>query len=92
MSIQAKVTTKGQITLPKAIRESLSIRTGDRVEFSVDQANQVSIHRMQSRGSSAGCAKHFLKPGHQPLSHEAEKAALGDALRAQYSARSKPGK
>ncbi|MFU8849359.1 MAG: AbrB/MazE/SpoVT family DNA-binding domain-containing protein, partial [Opitutales bacterium] len=28
LSLQAKITSKGQITIPKQIRESLSIRTG----------------------------------------------------------------
>jgi AbrB family looped-hinge helix DNA binding protein len=79
------VTTKGQITLPKAIRDSLSIQTGDRVEFSLDPGDKVSLYRMQPRGSSAGCAKQFLKPGHKPLSHKTEKAAVGEALRAKYS-------
>ena len=29
----ATVTSKGQITIPKAVRESLGVETGDRVEF-----------------------------------------------------------
>ena len=29
----AKVTTKGQITIPKAIREALGVKTGDKVLF-----------------------------------------------------------
>ncbi len=31
----AKVTSKGQITIPKPIREALSVRAGDRVVFLV---------------------------------------------------------
>lgn len=29
----ARVTTKGQITLPKKVREALGVRPGDQVEF-----------------------------------------------------------
>ena len=29
----AVVTSKGQITIPKAVREALGVETGDRVEF-----------------------------------------------------------
>lgn len=33
MGARAKVTAKGQITLPKAVREHLKLKTGDLVEF-----------------------------------------------------------
>ena len=33
---QAKVTFKGQITIPKAVREALDIRAGDSVAFRLD--------------------------------------------------------
>jgi len=33
--VTATVTSKGQITIPKAVRNSLRLRTGDRVEFVV---------------------------------------------------------
>ena len=31
--IESAVTTKGQTTLPKAVREALSVRPGDRVRY-----------------------------------------------------------
>ena len=31
----AKVTTKGQVTIPKSVRDSLHLHSGDRVEFVV---------------------------------------------------------
>jgi len=33
--VSAKVTSKGQVTLPKAVRESLGVKPGDRVLFRV---------------------------------------------------------
>ncbi len=82
--MQAKVTTKGQITLPKAIRDQLSIQTGDRIEFSVQEGNKVSIHRMQAPGSSAGCARQFLKPNYKCLTREDEKSAMVAEVAAKY--------
>ncbi len=35
-AIEATVTSKGQITLPKAIRDQLGIRTGGRIRFLLD--------------------------------------------------------
>ena len=35
-AIEAKVTSKGQVTLPKLIRERLGIQTGSRIRFIVD--------------------------------------------------------
>jgi AbrB family looped-hinge helix DNA binding protein len=32
----AKITSKGQVTVPKAVREALGIREGDEVVFRVD--------------------------------------------------------
>ena len=29
----ATITSKGQVTIPKAVRDSLHLRTGDRIEF-----------------------------------------------------------
>lgn len=85
--LQAKVTTKGQVTLPKAVREKLSIQTGDRIEFSVDQANRITLCRMHVAGSSAGCAKPFLKPNHKKLTREEEKAAMMEKVAEKYRAK-----
>lgn len=37
------LTTKGQITIPKPIRERLKLRTGHRVEFYVDPKGRVIL-------------------------------------------------
>ena len=36
MEIAAKISSKGQITLPRAVREALSLEEGDRVIFRVE--------------------------------------------------------
>ncbi len=39
---RAKLTSKGQVTIPKGVRERLGLRTGDEVEF-VEEAGAVRI-------------------------------------------------
>lgn len=36
MDVSAKVTTKGQVTVPKAVRDALGIDAGDHVTFRVE--------------------------------------------------------
>jgi AbrB family looped-hinge helix DNA binding protein len=42
MSI-ATVTTKGQVTIPKEIRDYLKLETGSKVEFVIDESGNVKI-------------------------------------------------
>jgi AbrB family looped-hinge helix DNA binding protein len=41
MDAAAKVTSKGQVTLPKAVREALEIKEGDHVVFRVEDGRAV---------------------------------------------------
>jgi AbrB family looped-hinge helix DNA binding protein len=36
MDVAAKVTSKGQVTVPKAVREALGIKEGDEIVFRVE--------------------------------------------------------
>lgn len=44
---QAKLTSKGQITIPRDIRRRLGVRAGDKVEFE-DQGNVVSVKAVRT--------------------------------------------
>ena len=37
MDVAARVTSKGQVTIPKPVREALALETGDRVVFRVEK-------------------------------------------------------
>ena len=39
----ATVTSKGQITIPKKVRETLNLGPGDRVEFLIEKDGKVSV-------------------------------------------------
>jgi AbrB family looped-hinge helix DNA binding protein len=42
-SLSTKITTKGQITVPKPIREHLNLAKGDRIEFLIGPNGQVTL-------------------------------------------------
>ena len=44
MDVSAKLTSKGQVTLPKQVREALGLKTGDQVVFRVE-ANRAVLAR-----------------------------------------------
>jgi len=37
------LTNKGQVTIPKNVRESLGLNTGDKIEFIIDKNGEVRI-------------------------------------------------
>ena len=41
--MQATITSKGQITLPKKLRDALSLSVGDKVEFVIDDNDMVRL-------------------------------------------------
>lgn len=89
--MQAKVTSKGQVTLPKPLRTQLSIRSGDRLEFSLEKPDRISVRKKRAPGSSAGCGRRFLKKETPAVSVEEMDKAIGRAIRKKQSA-SKPQK
>lgn len=55
----ARVTSKGQLTIPKAVREHLGIRRGDELEFVAGRGGVMIRKRV--RGSRFGQWVGFLK-------------------------------
>ena len=48
-----RITTKGQVTVPKGIRELLGVSPGDQLEFLVTDSQQVLVRRAASGSSFA---------------------------------------
>lgn len=80
---EATVTSKGQITVPKDIRERLNLKTGDRVRFDVDEAGQV---RMSPVTRDISALKGCLPAPKQPVTI----AEMDRAIRRRAAARSRP--
>ena len=48
MSYAAKITSKGQTTIPQEVRERLGLKTGDRVEFVIVDGGAMMIPKNKS--------------------------------------------
>lgn len=47
-----RVTIKGQVTIPKAVRDAAGIAPGDEVEVTVDQAGRISIEKADEKAGA----------------------------------------
>ena len=58
----SKVTAKGQTTVPKAVRQTLGLRSGDQIAYRVDESGAVSLarHDPQSDESAVDAFLAFL--------------------------------
>ena len=62
----SSLTRKGQVTIPKEIREYLKVKSGDRVDFVVDRDGKVvvragTVHVSELKGI-------LYRPGRKPVS------------------------
>ncbi len=78
------VTDKGQITLPKALRDKLGIRPGSKVEFALQPDDSVRM-RVLARGS-AGLFGLLAVPGEAARSLDEIDAGLTAAVRKRATA------
>jgi AbrB family looped-hinge helix DNA binding protein len=78
MSI-ATVTTKGQITIPKEIRDYLKLETGSKVEFVIDESGNVKIVPLNVPIEALSGVLH--RPGMKTATIEEMEAAIAEGAR-----------
>ncbi len=71
----ATLTTKGQVTIPKEIRESLILHTGDKIEIIVTEKREAIIRPISKKVDDIFCKLH--RPGRKTVTLE----AMDDAIR-----------
>lgn len=82
----AKLTSKGQITIPKSIRERFGLRAGDRVNFVVDAKGALVVEPVNAEGQRRPLAG-FLEdrvPISTPLTIEDMDRGIAEAVRQRY--------
>lgn len=68
------VTSKGQVTIPKRVRDFLRLRPGDRLDFVIGEDGRVVV---RAGTASARELKGLLRrPGRRPVSLAAMEAAI----------------
>ncbi len=60
--IESAVTSKGQTTLPRAVREALGVEPGDRVRYVIFDSNEVRILPVRPLARLFGAFKHDGPP------------------------------
>jgi len=64
----ATITTKGQVTIPKSVRDSLMLSTGDKIEFVVTNKREALIRPISKKVDDVFGMLH--KPGRRTVSVE----------------------
>jgi len=79
MAMEAAITTKGQATIPKAVREYLGLKPGDRVKFFFHPNGSVVLLPKRPAAALRG----IIKPRERPVTirEMSEAVAEGAAAR-----------
>ena len=75
----ATLTNKGQVTVPKAIRTSLGLHSGDKLEFVITETGKALIIPVTKKVDEVFGILH--RPGRKPASIEEMDAAIKQKMR-----------
>ena len=78
----ATLTTKGQVTIPKKIRESLKLHTGDKIEIIVTEKREAIIRPISKKVDDIFCKLH--KPGRKAVTLEAIDKAIRNRMKDKF--------
>ena len=82
----AKVTSKGQVTIPKQVRRLMAIAVGDRLAFEIEGDGRLRVSRVRSEPRPLrGLLSEYAKAG--PVDDEQIRAALRRRAAAKYAVR-----
>ena len=81
----ATLTTKGQITIPKEVRDHLGIDTGDRLSFAVQDDGSVVVRPITRHVRELGGVLH--RPGQRAVSIDEMDAGIARRTRARFGRR-----
>jgi len=83
MKATATLTSKGQITIPQAVRRSLGLQSGDAVEFEVENG-KAQVRPARPKRISAGVLKRYLPKGWKPPTVEQMNEGIAESLSGKF--------
>lgn len=78
----AKITSKGQVTIPKAVRDSLKVYAGDKIEFVITEEGQALIRPVTKKVDDV--YGRLYKPDRKPISIEKMNAGVRQKMKASF--------
>ena len=75
----ATITTKGQVTIPKSVRDSLMLSTGDKIEFIITDKREALIRPISKKVDEVFGILH--KPGRKAVSVEEMDAKIRQRMK-----------
>lgn len=81
----ATLTTKGQVTIPKEVREHLGVDTGDRLSFVVQEDGTVIVKPITRHVRELGGFLH--RPGQRPVSIKEMDEGIARRMHAKFGRR-----
>lgn len=70
------LTSKGQVTIPKAIRDRLGLEEGDKLEFTLDERERIVARPRRAAARVEGILQGYAKP--EPVTVEEMRRAVRD--------------
>jgi len=83
---RSTLTSKGQVTIPKTIRDRLALEVGDRLDFRLDEDGRIVVERESPGvlGRVPGLLEHLA--GDRPISVEEMEEAIRRHVRKRHGA------
>jgi len=67
------MTSKGQVTIPKKLRDRLELRPGDKLDFRLEEDGTLRVHRLERRVEQVfGAFAHKAETARSPEEIDAE--------------------
>ncbi len=79
----ATMTNKGQVTIPKKVRDTLQLQSGDKLEFVCEDSGVITVRPIKRSVDEVFGRLHMK--GRAPVSTEEMKAAVGRKFKKEYS-------